>query len=77
MSCLICAGSAETVACTAGWEERRCAHCGPYRMSQNLVITMMDQGQIFDTGNMRLWLDSQRTRIPVPAIDIQHALLAD
>jgi hypothetical protein len=46
-------------------------------MSQNLVITMMDQGQIFDTGNIRLWLDSQRTRIPVPAIDIQHALLAD
>ena len=49
MSCLICAGHAESVECTLGWEERRCSQCGCYRMSQSLILLMMEEGQIFDT----------------------------
>lgn len=46
MSCLICAGQAESVECTGGWEERRCSKCGCYRMSQALILVMMEEGQI-------------------------------
>ncbi|WP_419709644.1 hypothetical protein [Pseudomonas sp. NFX224] len=76
MSCLICAGRAETIDCMEGWEERFCSQCGRYRMSQALVLTLMDQGQIFDTGQMRRWLEAQRCAVPVPFIDAHQALLA-
>lgn len=74
MSCLICAGYAETIACAAGWEERHCSQCGRYRMSQALVHTLMEQGQIFDADKMRHWLQAQRSTVPV--IDVLEALLA-
>ncbi|MDY7560687.1 hypothetical protein QN382_00455 [Pseudomonas sp. 10B1] len=75
MSCLICAGHAETIECAEGWEQRNCPHCGPYRISQALVLTLMEQGQIFDTGKMRRWLDAQRSDVPIPSIEVHEALL--
>ncbi|GFZ63075.1 hypothetical protein PSE10B_46880 [Pseudomonas amygdali pv. eriobotryae] len=76
MSCLICAGQAESIACTDGWEERHCSQCGRYRMSSALVFTLMEQGQIFDTERMRTWLRAQRCEVSLPIIDIDEALLA-
>lgn len=76
MSCLICAGHAETIGCMEGWEERHCSECGRYRMSQVLVLTLMEEGQIFDTEKMRGWLQAQRCVVPVPSIDTDQALLA-
>ena len=76
MSCLICAGNAETIERVQGWEERRCSECGRYRMSQALVLTLMDQGQIFDEEKMRRWLKAQRCAVPVPCIDAPEAQLA-
>ncbi|MQG95615.1 hypothetical protein F6X59_23270 [Pseudomonas sp. MN1F] len=75
MSCLICAGQAESVECDSGWEERRCPQCGCYRMSQSLILRMMEEGQIFDAERMRQWLTSRRDVIPVPCIDHGQAIL--
>ena len=75
MSCLICAGQAESVECSSGWEERRCSRCGCYRMSQSLILLMMEEGQIFDTERMREWLVSRRDVMPVPSIDHGQAIL--
>lgn len=75
MSCLICAGQAESVECTSGWEERRCAQCGCYRMSQALILVMMEEGQIFDTARMRAWLTDRRAGVAVPTIDHGQAIL--
>jgi len=75
MSCLICAGHAESVECTLGWEERRCSQCGCYRMSQSLLLLMMEEGQMFATERMRQWLVVRRGQVPVPAIDHEHAIL--
>lgn len=74
MSCLICAGHAETVECIHGWEERHCSQCGRYRMSQALILLMMDEGQIFDTGQMRQWLTNRRDQEAVPVIDERQAI---
>ncbi|QXI36090.1 hypothetical protein [Pseudomonas promysalinigenes] len=76
MSCLICAGQAETIKSIIGWEERRCSLCGCYRVSQALILLMMDEGQIFDTERMRAWLTSRREHMPVPVIDHGQAILA-
>ncbi len=76
MSCLICAGQAESVECASGWEERRCSVCGWYRMSQSLILEMMEEGQIFDTERMRAWLVSRRQLMPIPTIDASQAILA-
>lgn len=77
MSCLICAGTAETIDGTERWEERDCLECGRYRMDANLVLTLMEQGQIFDVTKMRLWLKHQRdTGAAVPHIFAHNALLA-
>jgi len=76
MSCLICAGQAESVECIRGWEERCCAQCGCYRMSQALILAMMDEGQIFDTARMREWLAARRVLVSVPSIDQPQAILA-
>lgn len=75
MSCLICAGQAESVECTHGWEERRCSQCGCYRMSQSLILLMMEEGQIFDAERMREWLMSRRDVTAVPSIDHGQAIL--
>ena len=74
MSCLICAGSAESIECSPGWEERRCPQCGCYRMSQSLVLLMMDEGQIFDSVKMREWLQVRRGVVPVPSIEFNQAI---
>lgn len=76
MSCLICAEYAETIDCAEGWEERNCPECGRYRMSQALVLTLMEQGQIFDRCRMRRWLQVQHCATAVPSVDIEDALLA-
>lgn len=75
MSCLICAGSAESVECPSGWEERCCALCGCYRMSQALILVMMEEGQIFDAVKMRSWLEQRRGQVSVPLIDAHEAIL--
>ncbi|EST13998.1 hypothetical protein EDP1_1099 [Pseudomonas putida S610] len=75
MSCLICAGQAESVECAGGWEQRQCSQCGCYRMSQALILTMMEEGQIFDTARMRQWLMVSRVSMPVPSIDHAQAIL--
>ncbi len=75
MSCLICAGQAESIECAGGWEQRQCAQCGCYRMSQALILTMMEEGQIFDTARMRQWLLVSRDSMPVPSIDRAQAIL--
>jgi hypothetical protein len=76
MSCLVCAGQAETCQCLAGWEERDCPECGRYRMSQALIFLLMEQGQIFDVERMRYWLQAQRGMVRVPCIGAQDAILA-
>lgn len=75
MSCLICAGQAESIECASGWEERRCSACGCYRMSQALVLMMMEEGQIFDSAKMRAWLHDRRIAVPVPSIEMHEAIL--
>lgn len=75
MSCLICAGQAQAIDCPAGWEERCCAQCGCYRMSQALILEMMDEGQIFDTERMRQWLVARRDVVAVPSIEPHQAIL--
>ena len=74
MSCLICAGQAQSVECVHGWEERQCSQCGHYRMSQALILLMMDEGQIFDTGLMRQWLTARRDLEAIPVIDHRQAI---
>lgn len=75
MRCLICAGHADIIECSAGWEARNCPRCGAYRISQALVLTLMEQGQIFDIEKMRRWLDTQRLAVSMPSIEIHEALL--
>ncbi|HEY0289079.1 MAG TPA: hypothetical protein VGC62_19045 [Pseudomonas sp.] len=76
MSCLICAGVAQTIDESDQWEERDCPNCGRYRMDANLVLTLMEQGQIFDVEKMRLWLKHQRRTVNIPHIVAHEALLA-
>lgn len=75
MSCLICAGIAESIECAVGWEERNCPQCGCYRMSQVLVLAMMEEGQIFDAEKMRQWLGMCRNVARVPTIEPHQAIL--
>lgn len=75
MVCLICAGVAERVQCHGPWEERNCPECGRYRISDQLILDLMDQGQIFDVSRTRGWLESRRSKGVVPTIDIDEALL--
>ncbi|MFJ3486034.1 hypothetical protein ACIPL1_21945 [Pseudomonas sp. NPDC090202] len=67
MSCLICAGPAERIHTIREWEERKCAQCGHYRMSDALVRALMDQGQIFDVAKARAWLAAQQQSAPLMA----------
>lgn len=75
MTCLICAGPAEELACPEPWEERKCAACGHYRMSHALVLVLMDQGQIFDVGKARAWLVSHRSETQIPYLEKVSGLL--
>ncbi|WP_447764742.1 hypothetical protein [Pseudomonas reinekei] len=75
MSCLICAGVAERIQCHGPWEERDCPACGRYRVADALVLTLMEQGQIFDVSKTRNWLASKRKEDAIPAIEIHEALL--
>jgi hypothetical protein len=75
MSCLICAGQADTIATHGGWEERNCNRCGHYRMSRELVLGLMEQGQIFDVDKMRFWLKQRRSVEAVPTVELHEAFL--
>lgn len=76
MNCLICAGVAERIQCSGPWEERDCPGCGRYRVADALILTLMEQGQIFDVSGTRGWLDGQRLEVAIPTIEVHHALLA-
>ena len=75
MSCLVCAGVAERIQCLGPWEERDCPACGRYRVADALVLTLMEQGQIFNVSKTRIWLASKRKEEAIPAIEIHEALL--
>jgi hypothetical protein len=75
MSCLICAGGAERIHCQGPWEERDCPDCGRYRVADELLLTLIEQGQIFDVGKTRGWLDSRRAEVAIPSIEVHEALL--
>lgn len=75
MSCLICAGSAESIQVGGDFEERDCPSCGHYQISRALVLMLMEQGQIFDVSKMRSWLTEKRKLVDIPAIEIHEALL--
>ena len=75
MSCLVCAGVAERVTCQGLWEERDCPTCGHYRMADALVLTLMEQGQIFDVAKTRGWLANRRLVEIVPSIESVEGLL--
>lgn len=75
MNCLICVGIAERIQCHGPWEERNCPECGRYRISDELLLALIDQGQIFDVEKTRGWLDSRRIEVAIPAIEMREALL--
>lgn len=76
MNCLICVGAAKRIQCHGPWEERDCPACGRYRVSNELILALMDQGQIFDVSKTRDMLNSRRLEDAVPTIEIHEALLA-
>lgn len=75
MSCLVCAGIAERVPCQGLWEERNCPICGRYRMADALILTLMEQGQIFDVAKTREWLVKRHLVEIVPCIESVEGLL--
>lgn len=75
MNCLICVGAAQRILCDGPWEERDCPDCGRYRVSDDLILALMDQGQIFDIAKTRGWLDTRRVDGSVPSIEVHQALL--
>lgn len=76
MNCLICVGVAERIQCQGPWEERDCPDCGRYRVSDELLLNLMDQGQIFDIDKTRRWLESRRKEEGMtPSIELHEALL--
>jgi hypothetical protein len=75
MNCLICVGVAQRIPCHGPWEERDCPDCGRYRVSDELILALIDQGQIFDVGRTRDMLNSRRLDGAVPTIEMHEALL--
>ena len=75
MNCLICVGAAQRIHCAGPWEERDCPDCGRYRISDQLILSMIDEGQIFDINRTRHWLESQRAEVAIPSIETSKALL--
>ncbi len=76
MSCLVCAGHASVIKCQGPWEERDCPACGHYRVADALILTLMEQGQIFDVEKTQDWLAQQRRDHPIPCIEPHDVLLA-
>ncbi len=76
MKCLICAGSAAHIQSSTGFEGRYCPLCGRYHISSDLVLILMEQGQIFDVDKMRIWLAERRKLVAIPVIEVHEALLA-
>jgi hypothetical protein len=77
MTCLICAGPAEEVARQDHWEERKCPECGHYRIADAVVLTLMEQGQIFEVNKARAWLDENRSATRIPHLESTVGLLQD
>ncbi|WP_448118397.1 hypothetical protein [Pseudomonas serbica] len=75
MNCLICVGVAQRIQCDGPWEERDCPDCGRYRVSDELILALIDQGQIFDVSKTRDMLNSRRLEDAIPTIEIHEALL--
>ena len=75
MNCLICVGVAQRIECQGPWEERDCPDCGRYRVSDALILALMDQGLIFDVAKTRGWLDNRRRVVAIPSIEMHEALL--
>ncbi|VEF11565.1 Uncharacterised protein [Pseudomonas fluorescens] len=75
MNCLICVGAAQRIHCSGPWEERDCPDCGRYRISDELILSMIDEGQIFDINRTRHWLENQRAEVAIPSIETSKALL--
>ena len=75
MTCLICSGSADRIQCEGPWEERDCSVCGHYRVSDELLLMLMEQGQIFDVDKMKAWLTDRHEDGVTLSIDIYNALL--
>jgi len=75
MNCLICVGVAERFSCEGPWEERDCPDCGRYRVADELILALMDNGQIFDIAKTRDWLHSRRAEGTTPCIQLHEALL--
>jgi hypothetical protein len=77
MNCLICVGVAQRIECQGPWEERDCPECGRYRVSDALILALMDQGLIFDVAKTRGWLDNRRRVVAIPSIEMHEALLVN
>ena len=75
MICLICSGSADRIQCQGPWEERDCPDCGHYRVSDELLWILMEQGQIFDVNKMRAWLIARQEDGVTLSIETHDALL--
>ncbi|MDE1167211.1 MAG: hypothetical protein PW845_18000 [Pseudomonas sp.] len=75
MSCLICAGPAERIPCAGSWEECKCSQCGHYRIADALVLSLMEQGQIFDIPKVRAWLALAHSGQGIPSIEQVEGLL--
>ncbi|MCP2067578.1 UNVERIFIED_ORG: hypothetical protein J2Y84_002904 [Pseudomonas reinekei] len=75
MNCLICVGVAQRIECNGPWEDRDCPDCGRYRVSDELILALMDQGQIFDVSKTRDMLNSRRLEGAIPTIEIHEAQL--
>jgi len=75
MNCLICVGVAQRIECQGPWEERDCPDCGRYRVSDALILALIDQGLIFDVAKTRGWLDNRRRVVAIPSIEMHEALL--
>lgn len=75
MNCLICVGVAQRIQCHGPWEERDCPDCGRYRVADELILTLMDQGQVFDVNRTRELLNSRRLEGVVPTIELHEAPL--
>lgn len=75
MKCLICVGTAHRPFCLGPWEERDCPECGHYRVSDQLLLSLMENGQIFDVSKTRGWLASRRRLDWVPFIEVCDGLL--
>jgi hypothetical protein len=75
MNCLICVGIAERILCAGPWEERVCPECGHYRVCDELLLTLIDKGQIFDVSKTRQWLLAKSEDGEVPMVNITEALL--